>query len=368
MKISILEYSAAWDRAFRSERHRLAVALHSLKSRIEHIGSTAVPGLAAKPVIDIMIGLGRESGLDALIGPVTALGYEYVREYKAMMPFRRFFRRNGEGGMSFHLHAVAGDTLFWQDHLLFRDLLRNKPELHTAYEALKKELAKQEWPSGNDYAAAKGEFIRAALAAGRLDPDDATGRVVYQVSTIPLAAGDQLRPYYLQRYTEEIEAAMAAIAAGEDALLDHCSAEGGRRLPLPHEFPALGPEQLTMMIVLEALFELVRRHEAPHLPSRLKSIFTWPERELAHRFRDAYVPGGIIHRCVIRSGSALDCDGALLPPGINLDVPNQSALADEVRRVRQRALRYWHRAHAPEFPELLVNGDVEVLGHATGLQ
>lgn len=362
MKISILEYSAAWDRAFRSERHRLAVALHSLKNHIEHIGSTAVPGLAAKPVIDIMIGLGRESGLDALVGPVTALGYEYIPEYEAMMPFRRFFRRSGEGGMSFHLHAVAKDTLFWEDHLLFRDLLRRDQELRTAYEALKKELAKQEWPSGNDYATAKGEFIRATLAAGRLDPYDATGRVVYQVSTVPLAAGDQLRPYYLQRYADMIEATMAAIAAGEDALCDHCQSDAWLRLPLPDEFPALGPEQLTMMIVLEALFELVRRQEAPRLPSRLKSIFSWPERELAHRFREAYVPGGIIHRCVIRSGSALDCDGALLPPGINLDQNGPLALAGEVHRVRQRAERYWRRDHTPEFPELLVSGSVEVVG------
>lgn len=65
---------------------------------------------------------------------------------------------------------------------------------------------------------------------------------------------------------------------------------------------------------------------------------------------------------MIRSGSALEFDGALLPPGINLDLACQLAMAEEVRRVRQRAERYWRRAHEPEFPELLVQGTVEVVG------
>lgn len=321
MKITILEYSAAWDPEFRSERQRLSGALSRLDARIEHIGSTAVPGLAAKPVIDIMIGLGREGELDALVAPVTALGYEYVREYEAMMPFRRFFRRSGDGGISFHLHAVVGDTPFWREHLLFRDLLRRDQELRTAYATLKRELAGREWPSGNDYAAAKGEFIRAALAAGRMAAADATGRVVYQVSTVPLESGEQLRPYYLQRYAGMIESTMAALAAGEGALRDHCQSDVWQRLALPHEFPALGPAQLKMMIVLEALFEQVRREEAPHLPGRLASVFTWPEMELARQLRLHIFP-------ILQQGDAV-ADDEHLVKGVDMQLFGGSGIRTE---------------------------------------
>lgn len=361
MKIQIQEYSSSWEAFFQAERHRFTDALSLLDARIEHIGSTSVFGLAAKPVIDIIIGLGAEEGLDALAGSVTALGYEYVPEYEAMLPHRRFFRRSGDDGVSFHLHAVVRDSPFWRDHLMFRDLLRSDQELRTAYETLKRELASREWPSGNDYAAAKGGFIRDALALGRMVPADATGRVVYQVSTVPLKSGDQLRPYYLQRYARMIEITMSTIAAGEESLLSHCRSEEWQRLALPREFPSLDSSQLTMMIVLEALFEQVRREKVSHLPSRLKSVFTWSELELARRFREAYLPGGVIHRCVIRSGSALELDGALLPPGINLEHTEPHDMANEVSIVQQRALRYWQRAHKPEFPELLVQGTVEVV-------
>ncbi|AAR34945.1 GrpB family protein [Geobacter sulfurreducens] len=362
MRIAIEEYSSAWERAFLAERKRLLGTALPVDAHVEHIGSTAVTGLAAKPVIDIMIGLLREKELDVLVGPVRSLGYEYLPEYETVMPFRRFFRRIGDAGVSFHLHAVVKETAFWQDHLLFRDLLRGDDALRTAYEALKKQLSEQEWPSGDQYAAAKFGFIKEALSRGRIAGAGATGRVVYQVSSVPLAPGAWLRPYYLQRYGAMINAAIAALSTGEKALLAYCQKEAWLLLEMPQEIPSLKPEQLKMMIVLEALFEQVRHEEAPTLPSRLASIFTWPVPGVAQRFRDAYFPGGVIHRCVIRSGSALEFDGALLPPGINLDQAGPLAMAEEVRRVRQRAERYWRRAHEPEFPELLVQGTVEVVG------
>ncbi|BEH10446.1 MULTISPECIES: hypothetical protein [Geobacter] len=109
---------------------------------------------------------------------------------------------------------------------------------------------------------------------------------------MPLAPGAWLRPYYLQRYGAMIKAAMEALASGEIALLAHCQKEAWLLLEMPQEIPSLKPEQLKMMIVLEALFEQVRHEKAPTLPSRLASIFTWPVPEVAQRVREAYSPGG----------------------------------------------------------------------------
>ena len=86
----------AWPRRYADEVARLAAALGALELRFEHIGSTAVPGLAAKPVIDILGGIDELGGAGLAIGPIEGLGYEYVPAYETSMPFRRFFR-NGRG-------------------------------------------------------------------------------------------------------------------------------------------------------------------------------------------------------------------------------------------------------------------------------
>ena len=116
-----------------------------------------------------------------------------------------------------------------------------------------------------------------------------------------------------------------------------------------------------MMIVLEAIFEQARSKVAPLLPSHISCVFTWPSLELAHRYRTQYVPEGTIHRCRVIEGLAVELDGGLLPPGINLVDLSPSALSDEVRATQARAEKYWNVQVQSDFPELLIVGKVEVM-------
>lgn len=160
MRVSVAEYSPEWARMFEDERAAIEAALVGVAARIEHVGSTSVPGLAAKPVIDIMVGLEDFSRADGLVPKIEALGYEYVQKYEAAMPLRRFFLKDREGVRTHQIHMVGIGTEFWERHLLFRDYLRRNPGVAAEYAALKKELARREWADVNEYADAKTEFIR----------------------------------------------------------------------------------------------------------------------------------------------------------------------------------------------------------------
>jgi GrpB-like predicted nucleotidyltransferase (UPF0157 family) len=165
--ITVAPYDPRWPAAFESERDRvLAVCL--LIRAIEHIGSTSVLGLAAKAVIDIMPGVASLADTDACVGPIKALGYEYVPQFQDELPERRFFRRDTDGARSHHIHLVVEGGEFWERHPLFRDYLRSHPETAQAYAALKRELAAQYYDM-NDYAEAKGDFVRGIEAQARAE-------------------------------------------------------------------------------------------------------------------------------------------------------------------------------------------------------
>jgi len=160
MKIVIEEYSSDWRILFELEKEKLESVLGN-SSIIEHIGSTAVEGLGAKPIIDIMIGVTDFTQVSNYIQPIVKLGYTYVYAYEDVMPYRRFLTKEKDGMRTHHIHMIEKDTEFWVRHLSFRDCLRNNIADREAYFNLKKELAEKEWKDGNDYAAAKTEFIKA---------------------------------------------------------------------------------------------------------------------------------------------------------------------------------------------------------------
>src|SRR5437773_12390396 len=106
--IVIANYNPRWPVMFEEERARLLAAVNDWVCGIEHIGSTAVPGLAAKPVIDILVGVRALADADQYcIGPICSLSYEYVPAFETVMPFRRYFRRlTDEATHSYHIHLV----------------------------------------------------------------------------------------------------------------------------------------------------------------------------------------------------------------------------------------------------------------------
>lgn len=159
MKVHITDYSPAWRKMFEREKQRLAIALKEL-GVIEHIGSTSVVGLAAKPIIDILVGLHDFSIANETVPRLEALGYKYVPEYENVMPERRYLKKVAAGISTHHIHMVEINSEFWERHLFFRDFLRANQDVASEYAALKKTLAAVEWKDKNDFTEAKTAFIK----------------------------------------------------------------------------------------------------------------------------------------------------------------------------------------------------------------
>lgn len=161
--VILVPYDPDWPRRFDRERAVLDAIFAGSDAAIEHIGSTAVPGLAAKPVIDIVVGVSHLAEAERRVGALDAVDYEYVQKYDAQLPHRRYFRKPRIGPRAFHLHCLVRGSNEWVRHLAFRDHLRANPECAAAYHALKRDLASR---LGKDaYAAAKGPFIERVVAA-----------------------------------------------------------------------------------------------------------------------------------------------------------------------------------------------------------
>jgi len=135
---------------------------------VEHIGSTSMPGLAAKDVIDVLVGTADLAEADAAVAPLVADGWTYVDEYEAETPFRRFFRRSAPRRVN--LHVVPTSTHWFAADRAFAAWLRAHPQDRDAYAAVKRAAAAAHPDSVDDYTDAKTEFVEAvkgrALADG----------------------------------------------------------------------------------------------------------------------------------------------------------------------------------------------------------
>jgi GrpB-like predicted nucleotidyltransferase (UPF0157 family) len=166
-EVVVVDYDPGWPRRFEEERALIAEALAGVKDAvvaIEHVGSTAVPGLAAKPIIDIMVGIEKLSDGERCVWPLEALGYEYRGE--AGIPGWHYFRK-GEP-RSHQLHMVEHGGEFWERLIRFRDILREHPDVAAEYGALKKELAAK-YRTRRLHSEAKAPFIESVLAQARED-------------------------------------------------------------------------------------------------------------------------------------------------------------------------------------------------------
>lgn len=168
--VVITDYDPKWPIIYEKERATILGVIGHKITAIEHIGSTAVTGLGAKPIIDIMVGLSCLSDAMDCIEPLKKIGYEYVSEYEASIPERRFFRKGPSDvpNQHFHLHMVERTSDFWKRHLLFRDFLRAHPDVAQQYFQLKKELAAKYGRDREGYTEAKTAFIESVVARARL--------------------------------------------------------------------------------------------------------------------------------------------------------------------------------------------------------
>lgn len=181
MKILLEPYSPAWRSAFERHRIRISQALSQLCPSIDHIGSTSLESIAAKPIIDVLVGVQSESQLDETINPMLTVGYTYVQKFTPGMPYRRFFVElmplsaksppriiSSTDALAFgreydsvaNIHIIEKGTYHWIRHIAFRDYLRAHPEIASAYEALKQNIAEMDFDDPLEYNMHKEEFIR----------------------------------------------------------------------------------------------------------------------------------------------------------------------------------------------------------------
>jgi len=163
--VVVSPYSAEWPNCFRAIRDELRSIFSPVAVAIEHIGSTSVPGLAAKPVIDVLLGARSLAEVESKMEPLSDAGYAYVKKYEDVLPMRRYFVKAPAASFRIHLHAVEIDSRIWQEHLAFRDALRGDPALRARYRSLKLQLAQAFAEDKAAYSAAKDPFVQSVIAA-----------------------------------------------------------------------------------------------------------------------------------------------------------------------------------------------------------
>jgi putative glutamine amidotransferase len=156
---AITEPDPSWPGRFEAEDARIRAALPSdLVTGIEHVGSTSVPGLGAKPTIDIQVSVATMVPRDAYVDPLRALGYDWALD--PIDDEHEYFSLNAEGDRAFHVHVCAAGSEWERRHLAFRDWLRSHPADARAYEALKRDLARAHPRDIFSYVDGKTDFIR----------------------------------------------------------------------------------------------------------------------------------------------------------------------------------------------------------------
>lgn len=162
-EIQLSPYESGWQILFFEERDRLQANIGGYVLDIQHIGSTSIPGMLAKPILDIGIAVTNFEEAARCIPPMEKLGYTYKGENG--IPRRHYFVKGDP--RTHHVHMVEIESEEWRSNLLFRDYLIKNPETAREYARLKQELAKQFATEREAYQAGKDGFIKAVLYKAR---------------------------------------------------------------------------------------------------------------------------------------------------------------------------------------------------------
>ena len=170
--VRVVPYDAAWPRLYAEEVSRLLPFLdrEGVTLVFEHTGSTSIPGMAAKPILDILAGRATDEEREPAIRALEAAGYVYRGEQE--IPGRDFFRRGDPRRYHIHLAAVGSD--FWRDHRAFRDYLRAHAGAAAEYAALKRDLAAKHPLDREAYIEGKTAFVKRILALALRDGSRST--------------------------------------------------------------------------------------------------------------------------------------------------------------------------------------------------
>jgi GrpB-like predicted nucleotidyltransferase (UPF0157 family) len=160
-RVELVDHDPSWAELFEQERIRLAPVFEGNVVAIEHVGSTSVPELCAKPIVDVLVGLRALDLSEAQVAEMQRLGYEYLGEHG--LRGRLFFRKHPR---THHVHVVEHGGDHWERQIAFRDALRADPEERRRYDEFKRRLAAEGHPR-DVYTELKTPFIREIEARAR---------------------------------------------------------------------------------------------------------------------------------------------------------------------------------------------------------
>ncbi len=164
-EVKLYEYNELWPKLYEAERQRLLSLLPGTFLDIQHIGSTSIRGMPAKPIIDILAGIDAMETAKAISAKLCSSGYTTSAEFNDSLSDRQWFMRWADGHRTHHLHVVVYGSAAWVEHLRFRDSLRSSEKLATEYAQLKTRMAAIHAEDREAYTDAKSQFVNAVSRA-----------------------------------------------------------------------------------------------------------------------------------------------------------------------------------------------------------
>ena len=160
-KVKLFSYKPEWEKLYKKEEKLLRNAIGKYAEDIQHVGSTSIPGVKAKPIIDIIIGVKQLKIGEKCIKPLEELGYEY--KHDAGIRGRHFFAKGSEKNRTHYVHTVKLNGRFWKNCILFRDYLRKHKRAVKEYNELKDKLAEKYKDDRDKNTAKKDSFIQGII-------------------------------------------------------------------------------------------------------------------------------------------------------------------------------------------------------------
>ncbi|NHJ39465.1 MAG: GrpB family protein [Asgard group archaeon] len=159
LSVDLVKYNPNWPIQFETEKKLILETFQNFIIHVEHVGSTAIPGISAKPIIDIMIGIESLTEIDEYIELFKTIGYDINPDWNKDFPNQRALDKY-ENGMKIHLYIVEFNTERWLKNIHFRDYLREHPEVAEEYNKLKLELVEKYRDDREAYVSGKSQFIK----------------------------------------------------------------------------------------------------------------------------------------------------------------------------------------------------------------
>jgi GrpB-like predicted nucleotidyltransferase (UPF0157 family) len=164
--VKLENYNEMWKKIFEEESKLISSTINEFLIDIQHTGSTAIPGMAAKPIIDIAVAIDSLSNIEKIIQFLQEVGYHYRGEQG--ISGRHLFAKGDEENRTHYLHIMEKNHPEWKNHILFRDYLKSNPKVAKEYERIKRELAKKYESDRGKYTEGKSKFIQKIIENANL--------------------------------------------------------------------------------------------------------------------------------------------------------------------------------------------------------